>query len=126
MDDRHVANVDLHEVVLARSPPQLAHSLDERHALDIANCPAQFDDAHIRLLARVIDGYPRNLLYPFLDRVCDVGYDLHRLAEIVALALALDDVLVDLAGRDVVVAGEGDVEVALVVTKVEVDFTAIG
>jgi hypothetical protein len=55
-----------------------------------------------------------------------VRHDLHRLAEIVALALALDDVLVDLAGGDVVVACEGDVKVALVVAQVEVDFAAVG
>ena len=53
-------------------------------------------------------------------------HDLHRLAEVVALALALDDVLVDLACGDVVVAREGDVEVALIVAQVEVDFAAVG
>jgi hypothetical protein len=52
--------------------------------------------------------------------------DLHGLAQVVALALALDNVLVDLAGCDVVVAGEGDVEVALVVAEIEIDFTAVG
>jgi hypothetical protein len=52
--------------------------------------------------------------------------DLHRLAEIVAFALALDDMLVDLARRDVVLARQGDVEVALVVAQVEVDFAAVG
>jgi hypothetical protein len=35
-------------------------------------------------------------------------------------------VLVDLAGSDVVVAGEGDVEVTLVVAEIEIDFTAVG
>lgn len=51
---------------------------------------------------------------------------MHGLAKVIALALALNDVLVDLAGGDVVIAGEGNVEVALVVTKVEVDFAAVG
>jgi hypothetical protein len=54
-----------------------------------------------------------------------VGYNLYSLAKVVALALALDDVLVYLAGGNVVVAGEGDIEVALVVTEIEVDFTAV-
>lgn len=55
-----------------------------------------------------------------------MGYDLHRLAKVIALALALDNVLVNLAGGDVVVAGEGDVEIALVVAEIEVDFAAVG
>jgi hypothetical protein len=119
VDDRHVANVNLHEVVLASSPSQLAHSLDERHALDITNSSSQLNDAHIGLLAGVIDGYLCYLLYPILDRIGDVGDNLDGLAEIVAFSLALDDVLVDLASCDVVVASEGDVEVTLVACLVQ-------
>lgn len=126
MDDRHVRDVDLHKVVLARPSPQLTHGLDEGHALDVADGAAQLNDADIRLFARVVDGDARDLLDPVLDGIGDVGHDLHRLAEIVALALALNDVLVDLARGDVVVAGKGDVEVALVVAEIEVDFTAVG
>jgi hypothetical protein len=55
-----------------------------------------------------------------------VRNDLHRLAQVVALALALDDVLVDLAGGNVVVAGQGNVEIALVVAEIEIDFTTVG
>lgn len=67
---------------------------------------------------------------------------LNSLSEIVAAALLLDDlstsqdmelereldttyVLVDLAGGDVVVSGEGDGEVSLVVAEIEVDFGAL-
>jgi hypothetical protein len=60
-----------------------------------------------------------------LDRVGEVGDDLNGAPEVVATALALDDVLVDFAGCDVVLAGEGDVQVALVVAEVEVDFAAV-
>ena len=126
MDDGHIRDVDLHEVVPARPSSQLAHSLDERHALDITNCASQLNYADIRLLARVIDGYPRHLLDPVLNRIGNVWDDLHRLAQVVALALALDDMLVDFAGRDVVIAGQGDVEITLVVAEVEVDFAAVG
>ena len=126
VDDGHVRDVDLHEVVAAGAAPQLSQGLDKGHALHVADGAAKLDDAHVRLLARVVDGYAGNLLHPFLDGVGDVGDDLHRLAQVVALALALDDVLVDLAGGDVVVAGEGDVEVALVVAEIEVDFAAVG
>ena len=52
--------------------------------------------------------------------------DLHRLAQVIAFSLTLDDVLVDLASGDVVIAGKGDVEVAFVVSEVEIDLTAVG
>lgn len=55
-----------------------------------------------------------------------MGHDLHRLAEIVATTLLLDDVEVDLAGGDVVLAGEADREVTLVVAEIEIDFGACG
>ena len=118
--------MDLQEVVLARPPPQLRHGLDERHALDIAHGPAELDYAHVRLLVRVVDGDPRDPLDPVLDSIRDVRDDLHRLAQIVAPALPLDDMLVDLAGRDVVRARQGDVQVALVVAEIEVGLAAVG
>lgn len=117
--------MDLHEIVFARAPPQLAHGLDEGHALDVADGAAQLDDAHVRLLARVIHGDARHALDPLLDRIRDVRHHLHRLAKIVAPPLALDHVLVDLARRDVVVAREGDVEVPLVVAQVQVHLAAV-
>lgn len=39
--------------------------------------------------------------------------------------LSVDDVLVDLASREVVLPREGDVEVAFVVAEVEVRFAAV-
>ena len=45
--------------------------------------------------------------------------------EIVATTLFLDYVLVDLAGCDVVLTGESDVEIALVVTEIEIDLSTI-
>lgn len=126
VDDGHVRDVDLHEVVAARPPSKLSEGFHKRHALHIANSAAKLDDAHIWLLVGVVDGDAGNLLDPFLDGVGDVRDDLDRLAQVVALALALNDVLVDLAGGDVVVAGQGDVEVALVVAEIEIDFAAVG
>ena len=126
MNDGHVRDMNLHKVVLARTPPQLAHSLDKRHALDIAHSTTQLNYTDVRLLARVVDRNASDPLDPVLDRICDVGDDLHCFTQVVALALALDDVLVDFARGDVVVAGQSDVEVALVVAEIEVDFTAVG
>jgi hypothetical protein len=118
--------VDLQKVAFADPPSQLGHGLDERHALNIANSASELDYADIRLLARVIHRYPRDSLDPGLDGIGDVRDDLHRLAQVVALALALNDMLVNLARRDVIVARQGDVQVALVVAEIEVDFAAIG
>jgi hypothetical protein len=126
VDEGHVGDVDLEEVVLARPTAQLSHGLDERHALDISDGASKLNDADIGLLSGVIDRYPRNPLNPVLDGICDVRDDLHRLAQIVAAALALDDMLVDLARGDVVLARQGDVEVALVVAEIEVDLAAVG
>lgn len=52
-------------------------------------------------------------------------HHLHRPTEVVAPALALNNELVDLAGRDVVFAGDGDVQVALVIAQIEVDLAAV-
>lgn len=52
-------------------------------------------------------------------------HNLNSLSEIVTATLTLDNVLVDLAGGDVLVAREGNVEIALVVSKIEVNFAAV-
>jgi len=117
--------MNLEEVALASSPLQLSHGLDEGRALDITDCASQLNDTHIRRLLRVIDWNPGNSLNPVLDCIRQVRHNLDRLADVFARTLLLDDVLVDLASGDVVLAREGDVEVTLVVAKVEVDFTAI-
>lgn len=57
---------------------------------------------------------------PVLDGVRDVRDDLDGLPKVVATALRLDDAAVHLARRDVVVAGQGHVEEALVVAQVKV------
>jgi hypothetical protein len=60
-----------------------------------------------------------------LDGIRQVGYNLDCLAKIITAAFPLDDMLVDLASCDVVIACEGNVEVAFVVAQVEVDFSTI-
>lgn len=103
----------------------MTHGLNERRALNVANRTTQFDNADIRALICIIDRDPCNSLNPVLDSICQVRHNLHRLAEIVTPTLTLNDMLVYLSSCDVVLACEGDVEVALVVAKIEVDFTAI-
>ena len=118
--------MDLHEVIPARSPPELSQGLNKRHALHITNCTTKLNDAHIWLLACIIYGYTRNLLDPFLDCICNVWDNLYGLAQVITLALAFDDVLVDLASGDIVVTSESDVEVAFIVAEIEIDFTTVG
>ena len=54
-----------------------------------------------------------------------MGNDLDGFAEVVAAALLEDDLLVDAAGGEVVVAREGRVGEALVVAQIEVGFGAV-
>lgn len=117
--------MDLHKVVLAGPASQLAHRLYEGRALNVAHRAAELHDTHVRRLVGVIHGNLRDALDPVLDGIRQVRDDLHGAAEVVAATLALDDVVVDLAGGDVVLARQGDVEVALVVSEVEVDLTAV-
>ena len=60
-----------------------------------------------------------------LDLVGDVGDDLDGFAEVVAATLFGDDLLVDAAGGEVVVAGEAGVGEALVVAEIEVSLGAV-
>jgi hypothetical protein len=50
---------------------------------------------------------------------------LHRLSKVISPSFLFNDVRVDFTGGDVVVTGEGDVEVSLVVSEVEICFSAI-
>ena len=125
IDHRDVRDMNLQEVVLPGSSSQLGHGLDERHALDIADGATQLNDAHIRLFAGVVDGYPCHSFNPVLDSVGDVGHDLHCLAQVIAFALPLYDMLVDLARRDVIRAREGNIEVSLVIAQIKIDLAAV-
>lgn len=85
-------------------PPQLE---DQPSRGTESNSP-KLNNADIGLLARAVDGDDGHALDPVLDRVGHMGHDLHRPAKVVAAALLVDDIQVDLAGRDVVLAGEAD------------------
>lgn len=115
----------LQKIVLPSSPSQLPHRLDEWSTLDIPYRSTKLDDANIRLFVRIIHRYPRHSLNPILNRVGKMGHHLHSTTKVVALPLALDNVLVDLARGDVVFSSQGDVKVPLVVAQVKVDFSAI-
>lgn len=125
LDDWDEGNVNLEEVVLSGSASELSHRLNEWRRLDISDGSSKLDNADIWGLVGVVDWDLSNTLYPVLDRVGQMWNDLNGAAEVITATLLLDNVLVDLAGCDVVLASEGDVEIALVVAEIKVDFTAV-
>jgi hypothetical protein len=125
LNHRDQGYVNLHKVPFPSPSFQLTHGLDERSALNVADCPTQFDNANIRGLVCVIDRNPRDPLDPVLDCICQVRHNLHRLPKIVATTFTLNDMLVYLSSSNVVLASESNVKVSFVVAKIEVHFAAI-
>ena len=109
--------MDEDSVVAAEILAHLADGFEEGEGFDVAYRAADFDDGDVAV--------GRDLAHGVFDLIGDVGDDLDGLAEIVAAALLGDDLLVDAAGGEVVVAGEAGVGEALVVAEVEVGFGAI-
>jgi hypothetical protein len=77
---------------------KLADGVDERRTLNVSNGTTELNDADIGLPAGLVHGDLGNALNPVLDGVGDVGHDLDGLAKVATNTLALDHLLVDLAG----------------------------
>ena len=123
-DVGHERQVDEDRVVAARVLAELAHRLEERQALDVADRAADLDDHHVGVLVARSAG-ARDLADPGLDLVGDVRDHLDGAAEVVAAPLARDHRAVDLAGRDVRGFRGDAVREALVVPEVEVGLGAV-
>ena len=106
---RDQADVDEEDVLLPDPELELAQRLDERGALDVADGPAELDDARVGLLTLAIAGDVRHALDPLLYLVGDVRNHLHGLPEIIAPPFSTDHVVVDLPGGDVVIASQADI-----------------
>ena len=117
--------MNLEEVVLPRSPPELSHGFDKGCAFDITHRATELDNASVWLLARIIDWNLSDPLDPVLDGVRQMGHHLHCSPEVITPPFAFDDMLVDLAGCDVVLPRQGNVEISLVVAQVKIDLTAV-
>ena len=104
-------------VVAAEVLAHLADGFEEGEGFDVAYCAADFDDGYV--------GVGCDFAHGVFDFVGDVGDDLDGFAEVVAATLFGDDLLVDAAGGEVVVAGEMGVGEALVVAEVEVGFGSV-
>ena len=117
-DPRHQREVDEDRVLAAQFLAHLANGLKKRQRLDVADRAADLDNGHVRAVGR-------DLAHGVLDLVGDVRNDLDGFAEVVAAPLLQDDLLVDAAGGEVVVARERRMGEALVVAQVEVGLGAV-
>ena len=88
--------MDIDRVMARQIVAQLPDRLEERQALDVADRAADLAQHEIEAVIAVAD--------EILDGVGDVRNDLDGGAEIVAAPLLGEDVLVDAAGGDVVLA----------------------
>ena len=118
VDIWHVGEMDTHGVA-AEFPAELTHGLQERKRLYVAHGAADLGDHEIEVAAVAEE------LHAALYLVGDVGYDLHGLAQIVAVALLVDDALVDASGGDIVGPGGLDICKPLVMTQIEVCLVAV-
>ena len=109
--------MDVDRVMARQLVAELADRLEERQALDVADRAADLDQHEVEAVVAVAD--------EVLDGVGDVGDHLDGGAEIVAAALLGEDLLVDAAGGDVVLAGRRAPGEALVMAEVEVGLGAV-
>mmetsp|Transcript_127504 Transcript_127504/g.342209 ORF Transcript_127504/g.342209 Transcript_127504/m.342209 type:complete len:514 (-) Transcript_127504:151-1692(-) len=119
------AQMDHQEVLVTHPEFELLQCLQVDGALDVPHGAAQLHQADLRRRAGAVDVLAGHVGDPVLDRVRDVRYHLNRLAEVVASALALDDLVVHLAGGHAVSRREGEAQEALVVPEVEVRLAAV-
>ena len=113
-DVGHQGQVDEHRALRPEVGVELADRLEEGQRLDVADRAADLGDHEVDRLRLGDDPDP------VLDLVGDVRDHLHRGAEVVAAALAVDHRVVDGAGGDVGGARGVLVGEALVVAEVEV------
>src|SRR5579859_4900071 len=116
-DPGHERNVHENAVLAAQFVAHLADGFEKRKRFDIADGAADFDDHDVHV--------GRDALNRGFDFVGDVRDHLHGLAEIIAAALALDDLLIDAAGGDVVGLREARVGETLVVAEIQIGLGAI-
>ncbi|CDN42609.1 Uncharacterized protein BN871_BO_00110 [Paenibacillus sp. P22] len=119
LDIRNEGDMHIHDVVAADIALDLADGLQERKALDIPDRAADFRDDDIGA------GFTSRAEHALLDLVGDMGDDLDRASEIFAAAFLRNDGGVDLAGRDVAVLGQVDIDETLVMAQIQIRFRAV-
>src|SRR6516164_2053686 len=116
-DPRHQGQMHEQNALAAELIAELTDRFEKREALDVADRAA--DLAENKILAVEIG------LDELLDRVGDVGDDLHRRPEVVAAPFAGDHRRVDPPGGDRIAAPRGDADKALVVAEIKIGFGPI-
>lgn len=125
LNDRHQRDMNLQEVAFSSSSLQLSHSLNKWSTLNISNGTPQLNDTNIWSLLCVVDRNSRDSLDPVLNCIGQMWHNLDSLSKIIASTFTLDDMLIDFARGDVVFASKGDIEIALVVSKIKIDFSSV-
>ena len=111
-------DVDIQNVLAPFFRADLANGLEEGLAFDVADGAADLADDDVDVVAR-------HGVDALFDLIGDVGDNLHRRAEIVAAALAVQDRPDDLAGGDRRVARKAFVDEALVMPEIQVRLRAV-
>ena len=109
--------MDKEAVALAYGGGELSDSFEEGLALNVAHGAADFHQRHVNAL--LVHGDDVH------DLAGDVGDDLHGAAVVIAVTLAGNHVVVDLAGGGVAALVEAFVDKSLVVTEIKVGFRAV-
>lgn len=117
--------MDLYEVVFSSTSPHLSHGFYEWCTLDVSNGTSKLYNTGIRLFVGVVDWDFRNFLDPVLDCVGKVRYHLNSFAQIIASSLFLNHMTIDLAGCNIIVSRESNIEVTFVVAEIEIRLTTI-
>lgn len=112
---RHKRQVNVETVVPPQIRTQLADCLQKGQAFDVAHCAADFYNRHVR---RILAFGQRK--HGFLDLVGDVRNYLDSGAQIVAVTLFGNDLIINGARGCVVFSRHGHVKVTLVMAQVEI------
>ena len=110
---------------MADAELELTQRLDKRRRFNVTHRAAQLDNAHVRRLAALINRQRCHTLNPVLNGISQVRHNLHRLTEVVTATLLLDDLSVDLACGDIIVARQRDIQVTLIISQIQVDLATI-
>ena len=114
----HISQMDAKSVV-GEFPAELANGFEKRLTLDVAHGATYFGDNEV-VVARFAQEQHIALYF-----VGDVRDNLHCFAQIFAAAFALNHILVDTTGGDVVGASGANAGKALIVTEVEVGLLTV-
>src|SRR5262249_1275064 len=116
-NERHQGQMDVQRMPARQIVAQLPDRLEERQSFDVADGAANLAQHEVETVIARLD--------EVLDGIGDVRDDLDRGTKIISASLARQDVLIDAAGRDVVVARGRTARETLVMAEVEVGFGTV-